>query len=171
MEVRRTWLVAAALAMTTLAGCGIVVPAPLPARTEAVACDPPAPAGASPAAQQYAAAAHTALIARMELSATIEAQNNMMSLDDMRTEADIDHAFVMSVAAIPFPDDVAGYVTDFVRAVKDDDAFLLRAAAEQGYYDGHRDERETLLVERGRAGAALREALGLPQSGCMLSLP
>lgn len=150
--------------IAALTGC--VAPRPAP-----VACDPPAPAGASVAAQEYAAAAHDALEARRVLSDTIAAQDMMMSLDDMATAASIDTDFLADVRDIRFPRSAAAIADDFVRAVEADDVFLRAAAAQDGHYGAHLDERETLLAERNHQGERLRDALGLPQSSCALNLP
>lgn len=162
-------LIAGALALVPVSGCAALVPRPVPAA--AVECDPPAPPGATDAARAYTDAAHRAHEARVLLSDTIAAQDMMMSLDDLRTSAANDEAFLAEVRGIDFPPEAARAADDFVRAVEADDDFLLTAAAQDGYYAEHAAERNRLYENRTRAGHALREALGLPRSGCSLNLP
>ncbi|WP_199423380.1 hypothetical protein [Actinotalea solisilvae] len=155
------------LVAATLTGCALTPVAP----QAATQCDPPAPPGVSQAAQAYANATHEALLDRIELSDTIAAQNMMMSLDDMRRAAEIDQAFLADVRAIRFPEGAAAPAQDFIAAVEAEDEFLLTAAAQDGWYGAHLAERGRLDEERGAASRALRDALGLPASGCRLTLP
>lgn len=157
------------LVVSLLTGCAALLPAPRAA--EPVVCDPDAPAGASAEAQAYTEAAHRAHAARKALSDKITAQGNTMSLDDMRTSAVNDEAFLAELGELTFPPEAADAARAFVHAVELDSGFLLAAAAEDGYYSAHLDERERLYEDRTRSGLALREALDLPPSGCSLSLP
>ena len=94
-----------------------------------------------------------------------------MSLDDMRRAAEIDQAFLVDVRAIRFPEGAAAPAQDFIAAVEAEDEFLLTAAGQDGWYGAHLAERDRLGEERGAASQVLREALGLPASGCQLNLP
>lgn len=137
-----------------------------------VGCDPPVPINASPAAREYADAAHDALRARRDLSDTIADQQMMMSRDDMATSATIDAEFLAVIQEIDFPVEAEASAEEFIDAVAADSAFLFEAAAaDDGYYGAHAEERELLHAERTRTGAHLRDVLGLPPTSCRLNLP
>ena len=130
-----------------------------------------APAGASPAAIAYVAAVNKTVPAREQLTATIKSQGGMIYHLDLRSEAQIDSAFLDDLRAIRFPSDASPVATAFESDLGAYIELLHVSFANPGYFAAHPDVTASLDSERSADAAQLRDVLGLPPSNCAFLRP
>lgn len=137
----------------------------------ALGCGVTAPAGASEAAQAYAAAVNASTAGWQKIDENIQVSGDTVHRSDLRLQIKTDARFVANLRAIDFPPDAAPAGAALIAAVEEYDAFLQRGYDDWDYYVSNQPEDSRLNETRAGASAHLRELLDLPPSVCIYSRP
>lgn len=176
---RRRGLVVLAVvvgALLTPVGLGVVaavvIPVVLNAREQPAPCGTEtAPPGAPPEAVAYVEAANRTTPGRTVLSDAIVAEGHMVTDAHLAAAVTLDDAFLADLRAIPFSPETQPAGQEMIAAVEAYRAYLVRVLEVPMDPDVRRAEGEAVNARRAQAGDSLRDALGLPPSGCAFHRP
>jgi hypothetical protein len=134
-------------------------------------CSEQPPASASAPARAYVAAVDALLPRRIELHRTLQAAHGWLHHNDLGAEADIDTEFLRRLTAIRFTGVAVQPAASLESTLRQYIGLLRTSYDHNGYLAAHPTLHHQLNNDRSLAAAALRDALGLPPSPCVLLRP
>ncbi|WP_448630411.1 hypothetical protein [Cellulomonas soli] len=119
----------------------------------------------------YVAAVNGSAPAWGVLSERLDQQGFTMYLDDLQAQVDADATFVHALRAIDFPESAQPAARAFMLAVMKYDMLMARTVRAGDFSPSFPTIDDAVNAQRARRSGDLRDALGLPDSNCILYRP